>query len=105
NPTKSATPRTRTAAASTRVRPASRCRRSEMTRRVALLVLLALALVASVVFRPRHAPGVASSADGGAEPVGLEPHPIHEVRNEDFHGGNHYLVRNLVAGPIQVECR
>jgi hypothetical protein len=76
-----------------------------MTRRLALLVLLALALVAAIVFRPRHGPGSPSSADSGAEQAGLEPHAIHEVRNEDFHGGNHYLVRNLIGGPIQVECR
>jgi murein DD-endopeptidase MepM/ murein hydrolase activator NlpD len=76
-----------------------------MTRRLVLLVVLALALAASVVIRPRHGPASANGADTGMEPAGLQPRPIHEVRSEDFLGGNHYLVRNLVSGPIQVECR
>jgi murein DD-endopeptidase MepM/ murein hydrolase activator NlpD len=77
-----------------------------MTRARWLLAILALALFALIVLKPKHRPPVnAPVADNGVEPAGLQPHPIHELRNEDFNGGDHYLVRNLVAGPIEVQCR
>lgn len=76
-----------------------------MSRRAALLVLLMLALLAVMVIRSRKPTEVPHGSDDGVEQAGLEPRPIHAVRNEDFHGGNHYLVANLVAGPIEVECR
>ena len=77
-----------------------------MNRAGILLVLLALALFALIVLKPKHRlPVNAPVVDSGAEIAGLQPHPIHELRSEDFHGGDHYLVRNLVAGPIEVQCR
>ena len=75
-----------------------------MNRARILLVLLAFAVVVVIVFKPRHRPGTAPVVDHGVEPAGLQPHPIYEIRNQDFNGGNHYLVRNLVAGPIELQC-
>ena len=75
-----------------------------MSRARILLVFLVLAVFALIVFKPKHRlPINAPVADSGAEVAGLQPHPIHELRSEDFHGGDHYLVRNLVAGPIEVD--
>ena len=77
-----------------------------MNRARVLLVLLVLAVFALIVLKPKHRPPVnAPVTDSGVEAAGLQPHPIHELRNEDFRGGDHYLVRNLVAGPIEVDCR
>jgi len=77
-----------------------------MSRAWLLLVVVLLGLFALVVFRPGHRPPAPVSAvDTVAETAGLQPQPIEELRNEDFGGGEHYLMRNLVAGPIEVACR
>lgn len=72
-----------------------------------LLLALALALLALLLLtrnlRPADATPVAA-ADPGAEAPGLQPQPIHELRNRNFGGGDEYLVRNLLAGPIEVHC-
>lgn len=77
-----------------------------MSRTWLLFGVLLLALIGMIVFKPQHRPVVDSKpVDYGAEALGLEPQPIHAMRSVDFSGGEHYLVRNLVAGPIQVDCR
>lgn len=77
-----------------------------MRRKRLLLGVLALAVAALIVFKPhRHQAIAVGPADSAAEPAGLAPQPIHDVRSEDFGGGNRYLVRNLLAGPIEVQCR
>jgi len=74
-----------------------------MTRMKWLLILLLLALVAMKAFRPRPVP--AETPDFRVEPPGLSAQPIHELRHHASSGGDEYLVRNLVAGPIEVRCR
>src|SRR5690348_538899 len=69
-----------------------------------LLVVLVLAMVVVIVLKPKHRAQDAAPVDYGVEPAGLQPQPIYEVRSQDFDGGNHYLLRNLLAGPIQVQC-
>lgn len=69
----------------------------------AMLVVLLLAILALFAFKPHRRPA-AASVEPGAEPSGLEIEPIHELRHRDFAGGDEYLIRNLIAGPIEVEC-
>ncbi|MFA6985156.1 MAG: M23 family metallopeptidase [Arenimonas sp.] len=78
-----------------------------MIRAGLLLTVLALALVALLAITRRAQPAGAdsvASADPGAEAPGLQPQPIHELRNRNLGGGDEYLVRNLLAGPIEVRC-
>ena len=70
-----------------------------------LFVALALALLALIAFKPHRRPVSAAPEDNVAEAAGLQPEPIHAIRSEDYIGGNRYLVRNLIAGPIEVDCR
>jgi hypothetical protein len=39
------------------------------------------------------------------EPIEIESQPIHVLRSEENGFGRAYLVRNLLAGPIEVDCR
>jgi murein DD-endopeptidase MepM/ murein hydrolase activator NlpD len=70
-----------------------------------LLIVLMLALLALFLFK-RHRPPADEIApvDYGAETPGLQPNPIHEMRHRDLSGSDEYLVRNLLAGPIEVRC-
>lgn len=66
---------------------------------------LLLALIALFVLKPRRHPAMdAAPADQGVEPAGLETQPIHAVRRRDTGFGEEYLVGNLTAGPIEVQC-
>ena len=76
-----------------------------MTRARFLFVVLALALLALIAFKPQRRPSAdTSSANQGPEPAGLASKPIHALRHRDFGGGDEWLVRNLVAGAIEVRC-
>lgn len=78
-----------------------------MLRAGLLLTVLALALVALLAITRRAQPSDAdavAASDPGAEAPGLQPQPIHELRNRNLGGGDEYLVRNLLAGPIEVRC-
>ena len=66
------------------------------------ILVLALAFLA---FRPSRHPGPGLViVPAGSEPAGLKPKPIQAVRDEDVGDGRQYWIRNLVAGPIEVEC-
>lgn len=73
-----------------------------------LLVLMTLALfaliVARMVMKPRSSPPGQASADQGVEPEGLTARPIYSLRDDDIGAGKRFWVRNLVAGPIEIEC-
>lgn len=70
-----------------------------------LLMVLMLALLALFLLMRHRQPAEAIAAvDYGAETPGLQPNPIHEMRHRDLSGGDEYLVRNLLAGPIEVRC-
>ena len=76
-----------------------------MVRNKFLWMALLLALLALLVLRPHRRPTLdAASADTGIEPAGLETQPIHAVRRRDTGFGEEYLVSNLTAGPIEVQC-
>jgi murein DD-endopeptidase MepM/ murein hydrolase activator NlpD len=63
------------------------------------------ALVALFLINRHRQPAQAIAAvDYGAETPGLQPNPIHELRHRDLSGVDEYLVRNLLAGPIEVRC-
>ncbi len=75
-----------------------------------LLVLMTLALLALIVVRfgimkPRPSPPGQASVDQGVEPAGLTARPIYSLRDDDIGAGKRFWVRNLVAGPIEIECR
>src|SRR5205085_14537 len=71
---------------------------------LAQLVLL-VAAFAFVLLRPHAAaPLATAAADSISEAPGLETEPIHELRQRDINGPTEYLVRNLIAGPIEVQC-
>jgi hypothetical protein len=74
-----------------------------MNRLIAMSVALLLALLALIVAKP-HRRGGAAAVATGSEPAGLVAKPIHEIRDRDIGGARQYLVSNLVAGPIEVEC-
>jgi murein DD-endopeptidase MepM/ murein hydrolase activator NlpD len=76
-----------------------------MNRFVLALLVLVVAAFAFVLLRPQAAAPVAASAvENTAEAPGLEGAPIHEMRSRDINGPTEYLVRNLIAGPIEVRC-
>ena len=75
-----------------------------MNRYVLLLCVLLLGALAFVLLRPRHAADPDGTQPKVAEKPGLEAKPIHELRARTTGGNNEYLVRNLVAGPIEVRC-
>ena len=77
-----------------------------MNRFVLALLVLVVAAFAFVLLRPHAAaPVAAAAADDTSEEPGLEAAPIHELRQRDTNGPTEYLVRNLVAGPIEVQCK
>lgn len=70
-----------------------------------LLILLMLASAALFLFMRQRSPvETVAAVDYGAETPGLQPNPIHEMRHRDLSGSNEYMVRNLLAGPIEVRC-
>lgn len=77
-----------------------------MSRAKQLLIVLVFAFVAlllvAVIQRRPAAPAV--TVDHGAEAPGLQTSPIYELRNRDLSGNDEYLLRNLLAGPIEVRC-
>jgi murein DD-endopeptidase MepM/ murein hydrolase activator NlpD len=73
-----------------------------MTRVKWLLMLLLLALLAMQAFRPRPRP--VQTRDFRVEPAGLAAQAIHELRHRDSGGNDEYLLRNLIAGPIEANC-
>jgi hypothetical protein len=76
-----------------------------MTRTRLLFALVALTLVALLVIGLHHPPAEqAVVRDFGTEAPGLKPKPVHELRQIDIINGTEYLVRNLLAGPIEVRC-
>lgn len=75
-----------------------------MTRLRWMLLGLALAAFALLVLRPRAPLPAGAPGDAGSEPEGLAALPIHELRHRNFAGGDEYLVRNLLAGPVEVRC-
>ena len=50
-------------------------------------------------------PGAAPAAAGLPERPGLQAKPIHSLRERTTSGATEWLVRNLVAGPIEVQCK
>jgi murein DD-endopeptidase MepM/ murein hydrolase activator NlpD len=68
---------------------------------VLVFVLIALLLVVLVRGRPA-APSV--TADHRVEAPGLSTKPIYELRDRDLSGNHEHMVRNLLAGPIEVRC-
>ncbi len=76
-----------------------------MIRRALLAGTVLVLLLAFLAFGPlRHRVAESKPADTGSEPAGLKPKDIQEVREEDVSDGQRYWIRNLVAGPIEVEC-
>lgn len=67
-------------------------------------LLLATAAILAVKTRPRPVVN-ASHEDRGVEPPGLEPKPLHSLRNESLVDGDHFFIRNLVDGPIEARCQ
>jgi murein DD-endopeptidase MepM/ murein hydrolase activator NlpD len=74
-----------------------------MNRLLIFLIALALAVIGYGLLRPRPEAAQATPADV-AEATGLETKPIHQLRLRDTSGASEYLVRNLIAGPIEVLC-
>lgn len=74
-----------------------------MNRLTLLLAIVVLALLALMLARPRQQAEI-PAAPAKAERPGLVSRPIHALRDRTVGGGNEYLVRNLVAGPIEVRC-
>lgn len=72
--------------------------------RFLMYALLLLALLALLSVMHQRLPAQAAAADPIAEPPGLEPHPIHSVRQRDIGLGDEYLVSNLTNGSIEVRC-
>jgi murein DD-endopeptidase MepM/ murein hydrolase activator NlpD len=66
------------------------------------ILLLALAFLAFWPHRHRELEPV--PAPVGSEPAGLKPKQIQALRDEDVGDGRQYWIRNLVAGPIEVDC-
>lgn len=76
-----------------------------MSRQTLFIAVLLLALLGLVVAWPRRAAEQAPApVTAASETPGLEPKPIHEVRERDAFGAPEYLLRNLVAGTIEVRC-
>lgn len=74
-----------------------------MSRRTLLFAFLLLAVLGLFVAKSRR-PAEVAAAPAGSEPSGLEAKPIHEMRERRLGGAPEYLLRNLVAGPIEARC-
>jgi len=76
-----------------------------MIRRALLAGTVLVLALAFLAFGPfRHRATDPKPMDAGVEPAGLKPLPIQAVRVEEVADGQRYWIRNLVAGPIEVEC-
>ena len=76
-----------------------------MLRSLLIFGVLLLMVMGYFAFRTSHRVVAAPiSVDAGPEPAGLKPNPVEDLRSEDVADGKRFMVRNLVAGPIEVEC-
>jgi len=69
-----------------------------------LVVMLSASVALFLINRHRQPAQAVAAVDYGAETPGLQPNPIHELRHRGLSGVDEYLVRNLLAGPIEVRC-
>ena len=76
-----------------------------MLRSLLIFGVLLLVVMSWFAFKPAHRVVAApTSVDPGPEPAGLKPNPVEDLRSEDVADGKRFLIRNLVAGPIEVDC-
>ena len=78
-----------------------------LKRLLILVALLMFGVLPLFVFVGRHWSlfQFGSEVEEVSGPIEIESQPIHAIRSEENGFGRRDLVRNLLAGPIEVDCR